>query len=49
MGTRIKRFRELLPGLNEDKLFKDFPQVVMMDLKKVSFGKNYVILFFSQV
>lgn len=37
MGTRMKRFRELLPGLNADKLFKDFPQVVMMDLKKVTF------------
>lgn len=41
MGTRMKRFRELLPGLNADKLFKDFPQVVMMDLKKVSCGNYY--------
>lgn len=35
-GKRMKRFRELLPGLNPDKLFTDYPHVVMMDLKKVT-------------
>lgn len=35
MANRIKKFKELLPGLKTDRLFTDYPQVVMMDLKKV--------------
>eukprot|EP00903_Cladosiphon_okamuranus_P008396 g8072.t1 len=34
-GYRIKRFKELLPGLDTKTLFTDYPKVLMMDLKKV--------------
>lgn len=36
-GKRLKRFRELLPGLDSDRLFRDYPKVVIMDLKKVQY------------
>lgn len=35
-GYRLKRFKELLPGLDTDTLFTDYPKVLLMDLKKVS-------------
>lgn len=31
----MKRFKELLPGLDTKTLFTDYPKVLMMDLKKV--------------
>lgn len=31
----MKRFKELLPGLDTKTLFADYPKVLMMDLKKV--------------
>lgn len=34
-GYRVKRFKELLPGLDTETLFTDYPKVLMMDLKKV--------------
>ncbi|CAM9221249.1 unnamed protein product, partial [Sphacelaria rigidula] len=34
-GQRLKKFRQLLPGLNTDRLFTDYPNVLMLDLKKV--------------
>lgn len=34
-GYRLKRFKELLPGLDTDTLFTDYPKVLLMDLKKV--------------
>lgn len=35
-GYRLKRFKELLPGLDTETLFTDYPNVLLMDLKKVS-------------
>lgn len=35
-GYRVKRFKELLPGLDAETLFTDYPKVLMMDLKKVN-------------
>ncbi|CAM9149560.1 unnamed protein product [Ectocarpus sp. 13 AM-2016] len=34
-GYRLKRFKELLPGLDTETLFTDYPNVLLMDLKKV--------------
>ena len=34
-GYRVKRFKELLPGLDTETLFTHHPKVLMMDLKKV--------------
>ncbi|CAM9638144.1 unnamed protein product, partial [Hapterophycus canaliculatus] len=36
-GYRLKRFKDLLPGLETETLFTDYPNVLLMDLKKVSF------------
>lgn len=38
MARRLERFSELLPELNTDRLFTDFPNIVLMDLKKVEPG-----------
>ncbi|CBJ31071.1 expressed unknown protein [Ectocarpus siliculosus] len=34
-GYRLKRFKELLPGLDTETLFTEYPNVLLMDLKKV--------------
>lgn len=36
-GPRRKDFFKLLPGVDVDKVFSDYPKVFMMDLKKVLF------------
>lgn len=42
-GYRLKRFKELLPGLDTETLFTDFPKVLLMDLKKVKFGVAHAL------
>ncbi|CAM9803218.1 unnamed protein product, partial [Discosporangium mesarthrocarpum] len=37
-GQRLKRFREVLPGLDTERLFADYPKIVLMDLRKFEEG-----------